>query len=407
MSALCARIRAFGAGARDALRNRAGEPHRVFFAAGVMAVLFMSVWWTLALDSVSPYPPVMVHAVLMPLGVFPLFMLGFIFAAGPRWLQVAGPEHHGWLALTYLLGLVCALSGFALGAPWPAIGLALMLIAWLVATARWLQCVQRSRAEDRRHGVRLLAAMLGGNVALAATLAWALMAHSAAAGELWTWARQLSLWAFILPVFLIVCHRMIPFFTASALPRVHVWRPFGLLDGWMLACAVLASGVPADVALPWSRIQAVVAITMAISLAVTSWRWNLVAASCNRLLFMLHLSFAWLPVALVLHAMGLLGFAVGSAPSHAIALGFCVTMLIAFVTRVSLGHSGRPLVADNGYWAIYLALHVVAALRVLIALTGLAMVWLHVVSGLWALLMMAWAARVLPIYWRGRIDAKT
>jgi uncharacterized protein involved in response to NO len=118
---------------------------------------------------------------------------------------------------------------------------------------------------------------------------------------------------------------------------------------------------------------------------------------------MLHLSFAWLPVALVLQALGLIGVGVGSAPSHAVALGFCATMLVAFVTRVSLGHSGRPLVADNGYWAIYLALHVVAALRVLVALLGLSAIWLHVISGLWVLLMLAWAARVLPIYWRGRV----
>jgi uncharacterized protein involved in response to NO len=381
------------------------EPHRIFFAAGVGAVLFLSVWWALALNTVSAYPPSLVHAVLMPLGVFPLFMLGFIFTAGPRWLQVSGPQRGAWLSLLYLPGLICTLPGFALGPPWPAVGLSLMLIAWLVATVRWYHCVKRSEAPDRRHGKRLLVAMLGGCAALTATLAWALFAYSSHGAVLWLWARQLSLWAFILPVFLIVCHRMIPFFTASALPPLTAWRPFWLLDGWLLCCGVIASVVPSDVALPWSHVQAGVAFFMTISLAVTSWRWHLVAAARNRLLFMLHLSFAWLPVALFLQALGLLGVGVGSAPSHAVALGFCATMLVAFVTRVSLGHSGRPLVADNGYWAIYLALHLVAVMRVLVALLGLSAAWLHVVSVLWMLLMLAWAARVLPIYWRGRIEA--
>ncbi|MEC5387249.1 NnrS family protein [Uliginosibacterium sp. H3] len=398
-------LRGMWRGLGDVWRCRDSEPHRIFFAAGVTGVIFMSLWWAGALgfNAVTAYPATMVHAVLMPLGVFPLFMMGFIFTAGPRWLQTSPPRRHGLLAPLYLLGLVLALPGFTLGAPWPAPGLTLMLVSWFAATALWASCVRRSEVDDRRHAKRLLVVMLGGCLALGVTLAWALFARSAHGAAMWVWARQLSLWAFIVPVFLIVCHRMIPFFTHSALPQVKAWRPFYLLDGWLLACLVLALMAPADVELPWSRLQAMTAFAMAVALALASWRWNLYAATANRLLFMLHLSFAWLPLALGLHALALSGVAVGSAPSHALALGFCATMLVAFVTRVSLGHSGRALVADRGYWAIYLALHVVAALRVLIALAGLSLAWLHAVSGLWVLLMVAWAARVLPIYWRGRI----
>jgi len=34
------------------------------------------------------------HAILMPLGVFPLFILGFTFTAGPRWLSVESDDHY-------------------------------------------------------------------------------------------------------------------------------------------------------------------------------------------------------------------------------------------------------------------------------------------------------------------------
>lgn len=378
-------------------------PHRAYFGAGVLAILSLGLWWALAIvrPLLGSYPALMVHGLMTPLGVFPLFMLGFIFTAGPRWLNVSEPADaasHLPLALAYLAGLWLALAGFSLGGSWPAAGFLLMQLSWSIASLRWWRLYQRSQVADKRHGLRILLAMGLGALALMLALLWVRSGE----GQLWWLARQIVFWGLLLPVFLTVSHRMLPFFTQSALPGHASWRPHWLLDGWLAGCALL---ILAD-AFGQAWLAALSAFALAASLAYTSWRWGLRASLQNRLLAMLHLSFAWLAPALLLQGLHSAGVAVGAAPAHAIGLGFCCTMLVGFVTRVTLGHGGRDLVADNTYWAIYLGLHAVAALRVGLALWGGPPAWLHLASAGWLLLMLAWAARVLPIYWRARADGK-
>ena len=68
------------------------------------------------------------------------------------------------------------------------------------------------------------------------------------------------------------------------------------------------------------------------------------------LLRVLFLGFAWLPIAFALIRCAELWFAVsgefvlGRAPAHALFIGFFGSLLVAMVTRVTQGHSGRPLV---------------------------------------------------------------
>lgn len=375
-------------------------PHRAYFSAGVMAVMMLAAWWLrmLSVPSHAAYPTVLVHALLMPLGVFPLFMLGFIFTAGPKWLGVADTGRHIPLAGLYLAGILLALLGFSKGGRWPVFGLLFMQIVWSVATLRWLAYIRKSTAADQRHARRLLIAMAMGAVTLMMALLWV----DSGGEALWAVARNCALWGMLLPIFLTVSHRMIPFFTQSALLNRPAWRPFWLLDLGLIGCgALVLTGVMA-----WAYAQAAIATLMALGLMYTSWRWGLWASLSNRLLAMLHLSFAWLGPALGLQALAALNVPIGAAPAHALGLGFCGTMLVGFVTRVSLGHSGQPLVADRGYWAIYLGLHLVALLRVTAAVLGAGAAWLFVISALWLVLMLAWAARVLPLYFRARADGK-
>ena len=70
--------------------------------------------------------------------------------------------------------------------------------------------------------------------------------------------------------------------------------------------------------------------------------WSFWSARRVRLLFALHLGFAWIGAALALSALdGALRFAdlagLGRAPLHALAIGGFASLLIAMVTRVSLG----------------------------------------------------------------------
>jgi uncharacterized protein involved in response to NO len=128
---------------------------------------------------------------------------------------------------------------------------------------------------------------------------------------------------------------------------------------------------------------------------------------------MLHLAFAWVPVAFLLSGIQTLSAVLGDtihlalAPTHALTVGFYSCMLVAMATRVTLGHSGRPLRADLLTWTIFLGMMAAAALRVLAdtPLVGdVGIVFLLASAALWLLSFGLWTARNLPIYMRPRPD---
>ena len=379
-------------------------PHRAYFSAGVGAFVMLALWWSVALSfaGVIAQPAMLVHGLMMPLGIFPPFMLGFVFTAGPRWLGTQAPKGHLPLAIGQVLGLVLMLGGFTLGGRWPLLGLLVLFAVWWRATWLWFDCLARAPKGDHRHAYFILFAMLVGNVVLLSVMGWVLTGD----GRIWLLARNLLLWGWIVPIFLVVSHRMIPFFTQSVVPERALWRPVALLQTWLAACGVLAVSLTAG----FTEVAAVTALAMSLATGYTAVQWAgkrlIGACGGNRLLAMLHLSFAWLPVAFLLLALEQMGFAVGTSATHAIGMGFCTTMLVGFVTRVSLGHSGRPLKASNLFWYLYLGLHVAAALRVALALTVAASWLLHVTAALWLLLIVVWATRMLPVYLQPRADGQ-
>jgi uncharacterized protein involved in response to NO len=321
-----------------------------------------------------------------------------------RWPGTVAPKGHLSLALGQVIGLLFTLLGFSLGGRWPLFGLFTLLLIWWWATWLWFCCIHRAPQTDQRHARCILGAMVAGNVAILASIAWVLSAEF----SFWLVARDLTLWAWIVPIFLTVAHRMIPFFTQAVVPQREIWRPISILYAWLGSCALLV--VASALALP--ELGAMTAAGLAVSTAYTAWTWagGQLRGACagNRLLAMLHLSFAWLPLAFVLYMLGQMGIAVGAAAEHAVGMGFCVTMLIGFVTRVSLGHSGRPLQASNVYWSLYLGLHGVALLRVVLALcsNSLPNSLVHITATLWVVLIAIWAMHMLPLYWRARADGQ-
>ncbi|MBI3285038.1 MAG: NnrS family protein [Burkholderiales bacterium] len=380
------------------MKRLAHAPHRLYFFLGALAVLLLFGWWWLSLHGPHSAQAVPLHALLMPLGVFPLFILGFTFTAGPRWLALNATDQYFLLnGATYFAGLMLVLLASSLG--WPPLrssGFALMLSGWLAVTWRWGGLVRASTAPDKKHPQAILAAMCGGTLALAATLAW-----SAGVAAAWLPARQLAFFGFLLPVFVTVCHRMLPFFTSNVLRPYQAWRPYWLLGAWLSGCAVLviAGSLPVHLA------EALTATALSLSFAYTSWRWGLWRSLQNRLLAMLHLSFAWLTIVFALYAADAFGLRLGSAALHALGLGFMATMLVGFVSRVTYGHSGRPLEAGNLLWSIYLGLHLSAALRVLAsALEAPALIVIS--ASAWLILLGLWVALMLPAYLKARVDGQ-
>ena len=95
----------------------------------------------------------------------------------------------------------------------------------------------------------------------------------------------------------------------------------------------------------------------------------------------------------------------GLAPLHALTIGFASSLLVAMVTRVSCGHTGRTLQADTLTWALFLLLQVAAVARIVAELAPGP--WAYAIAAvLFAASVVPWSAKYAPLYWRPRADGR-
>ncbi|MCB1891347.1 MAG: NnrS family protein, partial [Rhodocyclaceae bacterium] len=96
------------------------------------------------------------------------------------------------------------------------------------------------------------------------------------------------------------------------------------------------------------------------------------------------------------------------APLHALTLGFFASAVVGMVTRVTLGHSGRPLSADTAVWAIFWGMQGVAGVRLaaeFVQLSGAANLSFLAALG-WLAVFGFWYAKFAPIYVQPRPDGR-
>lgn len=397
------------------VKRLADAPHRLFFFAGVAQLLAASAGWAAVLllrarGIPSPFAEGLeaprVHAFLMIYGFLPFFAFGFLFTAGPRWLGMAPPGRSEYvpLGIAAMAGALALHVGAVAGRDALALACLGYAAAWSAILVRFVAMLAASPAPDRRHAALAAFAMALGVVGVLAMAGYAATGWAGAARVM----EAVGLWGFLVPLFCIVCHRMIPFFTGSVLPFRAPWRAewtLGVLVNGSLAHGVLALG--GFDAWTW-----VVDLPMAAAAATLAVRWGLAQSFANRLLAMLHVGFAWLGVAYfahgaqsVLRAFGV--EALGLAPVHALTIGFLASTTIAMVSRVSCGHSGRMLAADNLTWVAFWALQCAAAVRVVADLwRGAYGALVLAAVALWVAAIGAWAWRYLPYYWNPRADGR-
>ena len=139
-------------------------------------------------------------------------------------------------------------------------------------------------------------------------------------------------------------------------------------------------------------------------------RWGFVQSLANRLLAMLHIGFVWYGIGFLLagaHSLLVLagGAGIPLGPLHALAIGFASSLLMAMVTRVTCGHSGRTLAADALTWGLFVLLQLTAVVRVAAEIAS-DPGWLAVAGLLWIAAFVPWCAKYAPVYWRARADGR-
>lgn len=341
-------------------------PFRIFFLSlALWAVVIVPLWLVLLLTPLQLpllLPAPIWHQHEMLFGFLNAAVAGFLLTAVGTWTGTR-PLHGGPLLalwLVWVAGRVLLLG--AGGSPVEGLAHALeliflplvildagrrvartrqwrQLIVLQVLTLLWLmQLGFHLQPSPRFAGGAMLLAMalmlvIGGRITPAFTANW-LRAQgregeaAAAQAPAWIDATAIGLTLLLLPVYLL--------------------QPFG------------PALIPAITLLT-------VTAALAVALRLGYWRgWRVYT---EPLLWVLHLSLAWIPVALLLMAGSNLGWWPATVWQHAAGMGAMGGLILGVISRVALGHTGRPLQLPGGMIIAFAAIHAGALVRVLTALS--------------------------------------
>lgn len=389
----------------------------MFFGGAVQTLLAM-LWWLFELStryllpqySVSwPLFPTAAHIWLLLFGMLPFFFFGFLMTTFPRWMGGSEISARRFVpAFGFMFaGVMLFYAGLYSGHATLVLASVSVLIGWAVGLYALLRVLLDTRPGDKRHTVVLFLAFSVGWLALASFLLW-----QSSDDHFWLQlSLRAALWGFILPVFATVAHRMIPFFTSSALKQQDVPRPFW--PWWTILAMSVSHGMLELLGMPsWLWL---VDLPLAVSALTLSYLWGFRRSFENPLLAVLHVGFVWLGISMLLFAVQSLwlmthqgtGFIWGLAPLHALTIGCYATLVIGMGTRVTLGHSGLPFVIDTPVKLMFIGMQGVALTRIAADMLPVDSGTFYLIAVLgWLACFIPWAWRYLPAYWRPRADGQ-
>ena len=376
-------------------------PHRLFFAAGALQAILAMLGWTAWLAAreaglaiALPLPPAWLHGWLTMFGMLAFFITGFTLTTVPAWLGSPPVPRREWLpaCLVMLGGLALAWLGLWLGAEVLAAGVVLHWAGWSLATLAVQRVIAHSRHPGKGHfyiAVAVIACGLCAEITFAAAALTATPAYNAI-------ARSAGLWLFLLPTFLPISHRVIPLFTRMAVPGTPLYQPLWMLPLMTVAClAHFLLEVAGLARWLWLADLPLLAVALLLALRWQSWRHLRDPA-----VGMLHLSFAWLPLALALYVAQGLGAPLGQAPLHALVAGYFGSTVLAMSARIARVHAGRLPAWPPRLAAALLAYQAVPRLRMAAEVPDFApfAAALQIAAGVvWIGCWLVWCREVLPL----------
>lgn len=369
-----------------------------YLLAAVFAALAIPLWlarylgWATGWATEWPQLDLNWHMHEMVFGMVLAVIIGFLFTAAKNWTELWTPRgtHLAALAGLWLAGRLAMLFASPL--------LAALIDALFIPLAAWpLYRVLRQSGNTRNLFLIVLLGLLTvANLAFhAARLGWL---HIATVAPV-----QIAI-LIVVVIESVIGTRVIPMFTRNGAPGVQpIVNPrrdqitLGLLVAASLAWI---AGLPA-------LLSATLALLAGAALLYRLFAWRAHRTWRFPLLWILHLSTAWIPVGLVLLALAELDIVSVSAAFHALTVGSMAGLILGMMTRTTLGHTGRMLIAGKIEIAIYVLIQLGAVSRVLAALNGRLMLVGLVLAGVcWSSAFILFALTYGRYLFNARIDGR-
>ena len=371
-----------------------------FLATGLWACIAMVLWLMILhglIQLPTAFSPVAWHFHELVFGSVAAAIAGFLLTAIPNWTGRLPLQ--GWslgsLLFLWLLGRVAVATSLWVGPAIAMMGDLTFLLVFLAVVSREIVAGRNWRNLPVVAAIALLAAA---NALLHLGALGGATIESLAREEA---GKRLTISVVIMLISLIG-GRIIPSFTTNWLRRrqaVRLPQPFGRYDRAILAFSAVVLSL-------WTieGLNGVVGGGLMIAgglHAVRMARWRSVDTLREPLIWILHLGYSWLAVGLAL--LGAAAWLPGLATQaiHALTVGAMGTMILAVMTRASLGHSKRELAAGGGTLLVYLLVTASAVARLIAGLVGDGyIVALDAAGAAWIAAFALFVALYSPLYVR-------
>ena len=336
---------------------------RPFFLGGATwAALSVALWLPQYFGELSlptAFNPLDWHIHEMIYGYVAATIAGFLLTAIPNWtgrMPVNGYPLAGLFAL-WLAGRV-AIAGSAVWGLWiaAAIDVAFLMIFAAIALR---EIIAGNNWRNLRVLV-MLGVLIAGNIVFHAEE----ILHGSA-----DYGIRIGI-AALIGLIMLVGGRVVPSFTNNWLTRNNPGRlPVGFSRYDAVALGVSALSLASWIALPQSAVSGILLMIAGVFQAIRQLRWAGDRTFADRLVLVLHVAYAFVPLGFILSGVAILWpvYWPISAGVHAWTTGAVGLMTLAVMTRASLGHTGQRLIASPPTQFIYLCALVAAVARIIAA----------------------------------------
>ena len=369
-----------------------------FFGGALWAIVALTLWLCSLTGEITlptAFEPLAWHRHEMLFGFVGAVISGFLLTAIPNWtgrLPIAGRPLLALFGLWLAARLAVLFSG-AIGQLPAAIldGGFFLVLAGLAA---------REILEARNRNLPVVGMVFLFGLA-------DLGDHAAAAGLIGGDAGWQVAIALIVLLISLIGGRITPSFTRNWMVKQGIKRG---LPTQPSRFDLFAIGATAVAMLFWilgpaGLVTGGILVAAALIQAARLARWGGIRTTSDPLVLILHVGYAWIPIGLLLLGLSTAGMAIPrSAAIHALTAGAMATMILAVMTRATLGHTGRELRANRPTVAIYALITSGAVVRVAASLgMGSYRMGLDLAGTLWAAAIIVFLISYGPILWRPRL----
>ena len=394
----------------DWYKKFSSQPHQPFFTSGVLfLILFMMLFSASYLnilvldDSVLSF-----HAYPMVFVIFIQFFLGFLYVVFPRFLiqaEIPIKDYMNQFILYFIssLGIFLSIIFFS---KITFIFQIMMLFAQFLSFKLLYSIHKKSIVKVKDDTKWVLISFIAG------LFFHALFIFSTSifsfSSELSRLAIDGGFYLFVFMVIFVISQRMIPFFTTAKAANYVANKSKNLLT---IVFSLLAFKVFL-LSFDNAKLNLLADIPLFIMITRELIKWKLPFFKVPAIMWVLYLGLYWIPFAFFISIIqGVMAFynpeiIFEKVVIHAMALGYFLTVLIGFGTRVILGHSGTTPHANNFAIFIFIAVQFISLLRIFTSFSlnfSLDYIFLlNTTSILLILGLIVWSSRYITILLKGK-----